>query len=245
MDVSVSEGKLSLKKEVVSTGQAVFGKPDYGFKITASNSGVMPYERLAVIEDELPKYFWLTGEQLAALFEQDTEHQLTVTISRATICEPHDSQTVAGIDGSSTGSTGLQNTGSNTKYSGIAGSDPDRIGQMTITIGWGSDGKLQLIPGDGESKSCAVDGRDIQSKLDKLGFLVTAETRYKLRWDLTDENGDPVLLEGGKSVIKEIPCSIKDTFMLLNQDQVYRYPDQYGWRSYYDYDTMPQSMTTL
>ena len=241
--VTTSEGRVVLEKSKVGGKKyGYFGSSDYLWEITASNPGVFPYERMACIEDELPYSLWLTGEQLAALFAADTEHQLTVTISRATLCEPHRSQTVTGIDGTSTGSTSLQNTGSKTPYSGLADTDPDTKGEATITLGWGGDGNLLLTLGEGENKAsqtCAADGTAIQSALDELGFLVTRETRYKLRWDLRDEKGDPVPLVGGGSIVKEIPCSAKDTFMLLSQDQRYYYPDSSNIGTYnyaYAYD---------
>lgn len=228
VNVAVSEGKLDFDKELVSDNLfGHFGDPDYLWRITASNPGVLPYEGLAYIEDELPDGLWLTGDQLAALFAADTEHQLTVTISRATLCTPHTSQPVTGIDGTSTGSTSLRNTGADTPYNGLASTDPDTRGETTIpiTLGWGSDGNLLLRLGESEPKTCTVDGTAIQSALDGLGFLVTANTKYKLSWNLRDERGNPVPLVGGGSIVKEIPCSAKDTFMLLSQDQGICYPD--------------------
>ena len=228
VNVAVSEGKLDFKKELVSDNVfGYFGDPDYLWRITASNPGVLPYEGLAYIEDELPDGLWLTGDQLAALFAADTEHQLTVTISRATLCTPHTSQLVTGIDGTSTGSTSLRNTGAGTPYNGLARTDPDTAGEtpIPITLGWGSDGNLLLRLGERDPKTCTVDGTAIQSALDGLGFLVTANTKYKLSWNLRDEKDNPVPLVGGGSIVKEIHCSAKDTFMLLSQDQGIRYPD--------------------
>ena len=59
----------------------------------------------------------------------------------------------------------------------------------------------------------------------RSGCLVTANTKYKLSWNLRDEKDNPVPLVGGGSIVKEIPCSAKDTFMLLSQDQGICYPD--------------------
>ena len=83
VDVAISEGMLDIEKAIVSGHYARFGYQSFLWRITATNPGALPYERLAYIEDELPNYFWLTGDQLAALFAADTEHHLTVTISRA------------------------------------------------------------------------------------------------------------------------------------------------------------------
>ena len=241
VNVAISEGKLDFGKGLVngSWSSGYFGDQNYRWRITASNPGVLPYERLAYIEDELPSGLWLTGDQLAALFAADTEHQLTVTISRATLCTPHTSQTVTGIAGTSTRSTSLRNTGTDTPYNGLASTDPDKQEEETIILGWGSDDNLLLTLGERELEIRTVDGAAIQAALDKLGFLVTANTTYKLSWDLRDENNNIVPLVGGGSIVKEIPCSVKDTFMLLNQDQKICYPNssEIGTYNYaYAYD---------
>ena len=252
VNVAVSEGKLDFDKSLVGGSRSgYFGDQDYLWRITASNPGVLPYERLACIEDELPDGLWLSGDQLAALFAADKSHQLTVTISRATICEPHVSQVITGIDGESTGSTSLRNTGAGTPYNGLEKTDSDPIsnGNATITLSWGSEDKLLLTLGEGEPQDCAADGTAIQAVLERFGFLVTRDTRYKLCWDLRDENGNIVPLVGGASIVKEIRCSMKDTFMLLYQDQRNRYPTSesiYTSNAAYAYDNVaPNSREVL
>ena len=226
--IGAKEGRLKLTKER-STGNNTdyFGSDRLTWKITAENPEVLPYDKLAFIEDELPADFWLTGNQLSALFQADMDHQLTVTISRATLCKPHTPKTVTGIDGVSTGSTSLRNTGSDTPYNGLAYKDPDVQGNETakITLTWGSDGTLLLTVGDRE-QTCEVDGAAIQAALDGQGFLVTSGTIYKLSWDRRDENGKAPSLAGGESIVKEIPCTAKDTFMrLAHRDEENYYRD--------------------
>ena len=232
VDVAVSEGMLDFHKERVgSVSYGYFGDQDCLWRITASNPSVLPYGRLSLIEDELPSDFWLTGEQLAALFREDPERQLTVTISRASLCAPHSSQTVTGIDGVTTGSTSLRNTGGDIPYNGRASKDPDVKGETTITLKWGGDGKLLLTPEEGEPQTCTIDGASIQAALDKLGFLVTADTRYKLCWNRQGEDGKALPLSGGQTIVKEISCTAKDTFMRLNLDEKNYHPNS-GLSSY-------------
>ena len=232
VDVAVSEGMLDFHKERVgSVSYGYFGDQDCLWRITASNPSVLPYGRLSLIEDELPSDFWLTGEQLAALFREDPERQLTVTISRASLCAPHSSQTVTGIDGVTTGSTSLRNTGGDIPYNGRASKDPDAEGETTITLKWGGDGKLLLTPEEGEPQTCTIDGASIQAALDKLGFLVTADTRYKLCWNRQGEDGKALPLSGGQTIVKEISCTAKDTFMRLNLDEKNYHPNS-GLSSY-------------
>ena len=233
VDVAVSEGMLDFHKERVgSVSYGYFGDQDCLWRITASNPSVLPYGRLSLIEDELPSDFWLTGEQLAALFREDPERQLTVTISRASLCAPHSSQTVTGIDGVTTGSTSLRNTGGDIPYNGRASKDPDAEGETTITLKWGGDGKLLLTPEEGEPQTCTIDGASIQAALDKLGFLVTADTRYKLCWNRQGEDGKALPLSGGQTIVKEISCTAKDTFMRLNLDEKNYHPNSSGRSSY-------------
>ena len=228
--IGAKEGKLNLTKER-STGNVNtddFGSDRLTWKITAENPEVLPYEELAFIEDELPADYWLTGNQLSALFQADADHQLTVTISRATLCTPHTPQKVTGIDGVSTGSTSLRNTGSDTPYNGLAYKDPDVQDYETakIILTWGSGGTLLLTVGESEPQTCEVDGAAIQAALDRQGFLVTSGTIYKLIWDRRDENGKARPLAGGESIVKEIPCTAKDTFMrLAHRDEENYYPD--------------------
>ncbi len=240
--IGAKEGKLNLTKER-STGNVNtddFGSDRLTWKITAENPEVLPYEELAFIEDELPADYWLTGNQLSALFQADADHQLTVTISRATLCTPHTPQKVTGIDGVSTGSTSLRNTGSDTPYNGLAYKDPDVQDYETakIILTWGSGGTLLLTVGESEPQACEVDGAAIQAALDRQGFLVTSGTIYKLIWDRRDENGKARPLAGGESIVKEIPCTAKDTFMrLAHRDEENYYPDPsvYAYNKAYAY----------
>ena len=240
--IGAKEGKLNLTKER-STGNDNtdhFGSDRLTWKITAENPEVLPYTELAFIEDELPADYWLTGNQLSALFQADVDHQLTVTISRATLCTPHTPQTVTGIDGVSTGSTSLRNTGSDTPYNGLAYEDPDVQGYETarITLTWGSDGTLLLTVGGRAPQTCEVDGAAIQAALDRQGFLVTSGTIYKLIWDRRDESGKAPPLKGGESIVKEIPCTAKDTFMrLAHRDEENYYPNssEFAYNKAYAY----------
>lgn len=227
--VKTSEGSLTFQKTRTDSSSHYFGE-NVTWRITARNPSALPYTRLSRIEDELPDDLYLTAEQLAALFEADPEHQLGVTISRASLCAPHTPQTVTGMDGVTTGSTSLSNTGSDTPYDGRATQDPDAAGSTTITLQWGEDGNLQIAFGEEDPVLCEADGATIQAVLDSHGFLVTQNTRYKLCWDRRDAERNTPPLGGGETIVKEIPCKVKDTFMKLNLDEKNRHPSTNYWQ---------------
>ena len=67
---------------------------------------------------------------------------------------------------------------------------------------------------------------------------MTSGTIYKLIWDRRDENGKARPLAGGESIVKEIPCTAKDTFMrLAHRDEENYYPDPsvYAYNKAYAY----------
>lgn len=206
-----------------------YSSSDYGssrtYRITAQNPGALPYERLAYLTDDLPVQAYMTPSDLAATFAEDTEHQLTITIVNATTCEPTAGSAITGIDGK-TGETVLQNTGSNTEYNGMSGTDPDTTGYetATITISWAADNQLQISMGDGQTFLCEPSEDGIQSILQRLGFVVTAKTQYCLKWDLRNADGTVPPLCGGGQIQKNVYCACKDTFMLLANDTLNQHP---------------------
>lgn len=216
-------------------GSLQFTKSKYGgsymgdtteYTLTAYNPGVTNYERLARIGDPLPKECYLTPEQIAALFEADPERQLTLTIYYATLCAPGKNQTVTGIDGSSTATTILQNTGTDTAYHGMEEQDSDCVSleNSTIVMTWAGEGQIKITVDDGQAVLCAPTAAEIQAVLDNACFVITPKTQYALSWDLTGGTGQPRILVGGERLQRKFQVTFKDTFMFLDHDQKYQYP---------------------
>ena len=232
--VTVKKASSSLEIDKTSTTYAQYYGEQRGYRITASNPGALPYEGLVYITDDLPTGFYMRPADLASTFADDTEHQLTVTVTEATFCKQETVQSIKGIDGS-TGATDLQNSGNSTAHSGMSNTDPDFQRTGTITISWGTDGKIQISTGDGSTISCAAEEDEIKSALQSLGFVVTAKTRYCLCWDLRNADGTVPSLPGGGKMVKNIFCANKDTFMLLDNDTEYRHPTEKEYTLNYGY----------
>ena len=236
--VKTASSNLKIGKAFTSGAWSQYGD-SLGYNITATNSGALPYERLAFLTDDLPRGLYMRPADLAATFAEDTEHQLTVTIVYATLCQAEDGQTVSAIDGSQT-VTDRQNSGANTEYHGMSSTDPDTAGyeSTTITVAWGADGQLQISDGE-RSFSCAAEEDAIRSVLKALGLVVTPKTQYCLKWDLRNADGTVPPLPGGGRLQKKLYCTAKDTFMLLDTDSRNEHPlnnyeidnHAYGWDS--------------
>ena len=222
--VKTASSSLSILKNLTGgIGPSYYGD-SLGFSITAENSGALPYERLAFLTDDLPRGLYMRPADLAATFAEDTEHQLTVTIVYATLCEAEDGRTVSAIDGSQA-LTDRQNSGANTEYHRMSSIDPDTAGyeSATITVAWGADGLLQISDGE-RSFSCAAEEDAIRSALKALGLVVTPKTQYCLKWDLRNADGTVQPLPGGGTILKKLCCTVKDTFMQLDTDSRNKHP---------------------
>lgn len=239
--VAVKKANSSLKmfKDSGSINGNYYGEPQ-SYIVRAENPGALPYENLAYLTDDLPTQLYMRPADIASMFEEDTEHQLTITIKNATICTPGNSGTVSGVDGSSA-TTNTQNTGNNTEYRGTSGTDPDTAGYESsmITIAWGENNQLQITVEGGTTILCAPEESAIRSVLDRLSLVVTPQTQYCLKWDLRNADGTVKSLPGGGKIQKNISCTYKDTFMLLSNDTLNEHPTQeqrvynyaYGWDS--------------
>lgn len=222
--VKTASSSLSIRKIIIGPFYPSYYGESLGFNITAENSGALPYERLAFLTDDLPSGLYMRPADLAATFAEDTEHQLTVTIVYATLCEAEDGQTVSAIDGSQA-LTDRQNSGANTEYHRMSSTDPDTADyeSATISVAWGADGLLQISDGE-RSFSCAAEENAIRSVLKTLGLVVTPKTQYCLKWDLRNADGTVPPLPGGGAILKKLYCTVKDTFMQLHTDSRNNHP---------------------
>ncbi len=208
-----------------------YGDPQ-SYTITAQNTGALPYNKLAYVTDTLPDNVYLRAEDIQALLNDETwGEKLTITISDAVIC-PVESSTVKAVDGSDAGSTAVRNTSAyeDDKYRGMSNSTdhPETNNKNTITIKKENGSvTITLNPGDSEAETKTLQdasAASIQSALDELGFLVTSGTKYTLRWDTTGADEKPTPIQGGQTLEWEIPCAVKDTFMLLGTDVKHTHP---------------------
>ena len=237
--VKTANSSLKMYKGSGSINGNYYGEPQ-SYIVRAENPGALPYEHLAYLTDDLPTQLYMRPVDIASMFAEDTEHQLTITIKKATICTPDNSKTVSGVDGSSAG-TNTQNTGNNTEYRGMSGTDPDTAGYESseITIAWGENNQLQIAVEGGTTILCAPEESAIRSVLDRLSLVVTPQTQYCLKWDLRNADGTVKSLPGGGKIQKNISCTCKDTFMLLSNDTLNEHPTReqavinyaYGWDS--------------
>ncbi len=232
--VEVKEGSLVLSKTVTDAeGLGITGRPmgsTVYFTITASNPGYKAYTNLGSLKDAIPAIYYLSPEQLAALFQADGNHELTVTIDHAAICADGFTPTdVMGMDGKTTGKTSLQNTG---KLSGQHNCDTT---SKTITLSWVDTNQIQIKVGETEVYNVSPDKDSIQQALNSAGFLVTSKTQYTLVWKLADGKTIP----GGSQFQKRFAVTAKDTFMNLTADRDTEYnqtKQYYNFAYAYDKD---------
>lgn len=223
--VNKASSSLELNKTRKDSAGSYMGEA-LAYHITASNPGALPYQSLAFLNDDLPVRLYMDAADIANTFAEDTGKQLTLTIKDATLCEPKTGEGIKGINGS-TGNTSLQNTGNHTDYSGVSGTDPDKKSTSQIVISWQADDSLLFTVDGSSTYTCEASETAIQALLQQLGFLVTSNTQYCLRWDLRDADGNIVALPGGGKTEKDVYCTRKDSFMLLGSDTTNQYPTEY------------------
>lgn len=224
--VKKANSSLKMYKWFGSITGNYYGEPQ-SYIVRAENKGALPYEHLAYLTDDLPTQLYMRPADIASMFAEDTEHQLTITIKKATICTPSNGGTVSGVDGSST-TTNTQNTGTDTTYRGMSGIDPDtaEYENSNITIAWAANNQLQITVEGGTTILCAPEESAIRSVLDNLSLVVTPLTQYCLKWDLRNADGTVKPLPGGGRIQKNVSSTWKDTFMLLSKDTLNEHPTQ-------------------
>ena len=248
--VTPTDGSLVLSKKFGTLGDSSVARyPGEAIpvRITASNPGTRPYSGLAYLEDPMPKEVYLSAEQLAEAFADQTDGTLTVTITGATLCTPVTGQTVTGIDGTTTGVTGQQNTAAENRYSGLAQDDTNKVtSNATITLAWAGDGQNLTITATAEEnislpspQICAPNAEDIQAALENLGYLVTYDAQYTLLWKMPEN----YRLFGSGELEKLLYATYKDTFMALQQDMQFKgttarpiAESRYRWNYVYAYN---------
>ncbi len=226
--VKIEESKLVLDKVLQDNNidYIKFGSP-YIYKITATNSGIMPYEKLAFLKDTLPDNIYMDSAEIYQLFKADTDHEITLTINNATFCK-NPTGTITGMDGKAVSNVYTRNTSPDTdpdKYNGMR-MRPDTTETVTdakITLKLNKNGKVSIVTSTGVSTECDLTESAIKTALDRLGFIVVNKTSYSLSRDLT-KDGKARSLGGGESISWDVPVRVKDTFMILENDVRNTYP---------------------
>ena len=223
ISVTAGESKLTMEKSVNYINSSFGGSGTY--TITAKNDGVLPYDRLAYIEDTIPNLYYLSSENMISLFnDENYGDKLTISILNATICTAPAKKTVIKIDGTTEEVT-VGNTsadGNSNKYNGMQSTDPtEQDTNATISI-CKENGKIVVKYND-TSTTCDMTAGALQTVLDSLGFINTNSVQYKLKWDLQGSL-DKFELKGGEELTFNISFRIKSTFMFLEQDVKNTYP---------------------
>ena len=217
------EGALNLSKSGPSGGYYTAGS-NVSYTITLYNTSVVASRlmRDGYLQDELPAQVYIQPVNMESMFKSapGATSLRSIVISPATLCVPQN-QTVTTTTGG-TAQVGTQFTsgdeGHYTNYDGMETVDDSRLtGNATITITYdeGSD-RYTIVSSTGESLTAAPG--ELDAKLNALGYIVTSKTRYKLTWDMNDTT-----VYAGQYIYFYINANIKDTFMLLEEDELHQY----------------------
>ncbi len=224
-------GSLALAKDYPGLGQWLTAGTSTAMELTLTNpkTGISPPTDR--IEDPLPNRLYMKAEHMAEALCED--HQLTIEIKGASLCDPVPDTPITGVDGESTGKRTQQDTGAGTRYNGISNEDPaERIKDAKIVLAWNESDQLTITVNDGAPVPCEATGTAIQQALDSMGYLIVGRTTYTLIWDLR-KDGMPITLVGGETITKKANISLKDTFMHLNADQLNGL-SSYSWGTPFD-----------
>ncbi len=203
------------------------------YKIVLTNTGVSPVENLSRVEDVLDKHYFITADDLQAMFEEDEKQRLNITITNAAVGAKvnDDDKNVITVNGINSTITSSQYVGNNTTYNSLETSD-DCIGEVkgaTLTLKW-ENGELKLTVnknnGDGVAEytigtdgdypdiPAALGGVEVKEGLYGVGLVIGPETQYEVRWDFEDD----FRLFAGQTVDLIIRSNIKSSFMLQEKD---------------------------
>lgn len=205
---------------------------NYQYTIALKNSGAFPYTSLDKVDDKLSDYLYIRPVDMQTMFQEaegmSWVKSLEIKISNAVLCsgdaagaEYYPGKQVTGTDGKTYTLT-WQDTGIGTEYEYKTGEDmgkdPDKTASAELTFLWekveeGGKGSLKIVSGGNEYTEVINDAADISSALEKAGYIITRSAQYTVTWELQD-----FVLYSGYVKSLHIPVTIKDSFMLLEQD---------------------------
>ena len=230
-DVQVSEGKCEIKKtsnfSEKSSNFRTWGM-DYDYTVSLENSGSLPYKGIDRVWDTLSRYLYIRPSYMEKMVREadgmaGVVDRLEITISDAVLCETasaggqgyYPGKQVTGTDGKIYTLT-QQDTGIGTEYEAgknVGTDNAQKENGVEISVIWerGKDGVVLSYPG-GEKEINNIG--DLGRELESIGYVVTASSTYSVSWEL-DEKFE---LHSGAGKNFSIPVTVKNSFMLLEQD---------------------------
>ena len=206
------------------------GNP-YTYKITIYNDGITTYRELmgGSVRDTLSNMIALYPEDMEKMFaDASWGDQLTITISPAVLTKV---QTQAAVDtnGNPIALTSQISSGEDTAYHGCETEDPTVLTRQATMVLSKQDGHIvmELSDPSGEVSARTLtigagqDYASIKEALDAIGYVITYDVYYDVRWDLDEDQ----VVYGSSSLVFDIPHHIKTTLMLLRYDYPNRYYD--------------------
>ncbi|MCD8217179.1 MAG: leucine-rich repeat protein [Clostridiales bacterium] len=231
-------GSLELTK--TSSSDTYYLGSAYTYTITAENGQALPYSKMRYIGDTLSDWLYLEPDEMERLLNAD--HNLTITLSNATLYETV-SNTVTTTDGGSA-TIDQQMEGTGTAYTGeevtnggvttgtLVSSDTVKATGVTIVLSWDeANDRIKIDVTDGYDYSGTYSS--VSEALSAIGYYVTNDVTYSLLWDL----GEDYILYGNTEISYSYSASVKDSFMRLTGD-VY-------WNLLQDYSSKTSSSVAL
>ena len=234
-EVKVAEGNCTITKDAdfksISSGNRTWGV-NYQYKISLNNSGSFPYTSLTKVYDDLSSFLYIRPVDMQAMFQEAEGmtgvESLEIRISNATLCSRGDTmgaeyypgKEVTGTDGKKYTLT-WQDTGVGTEYeAGVhVGTDPANPEIKELILLWEGEQGISLKIGPDAAPIPIKGAADIGGALDEAGYVVTSSAKYKVTWGLRNKGTDEdFILYSGHTKEFHIPVTVKDSFMLLDQD---------------------------
>lgn len=227
----LTPGEVNISKshylpDTTSKGTQYWGSPCI-YTISLNNSKTLPYEGLSRIEDTLSEYLYIRPEDMKTMFEsaESTEStaRMEIIIKNAVLCENKGANSAYVPGKAVTGTDGKdyilswQNTGAITSYEAeTGGSDASiAIGNAELKLSWERDKGITLSYPKKDGNEGTVGGiDDIGAALESIGYLVTSQTKYAVKWYMPDD----YKLYNGVRMDYKIPATVKDSFMQLQKD---------------------------
>ncbi len=191
------------------------------YEVGILNQYAYDYPGILDMYDPLHRYLYIKPENIQKMFDEaaaDKENikSLTITIEKATLCnDTAEAHTPGAVITDTSGKTHTliqNNTGLGTEYNGLETEDPaahttDATIVLTCTA---ADGKQTLT-----LNGNVLDATNIHAALEAVGYVVTSEAKYTVKWDFIDG----YVLESDTHYTRNIYSNVKDTFMLLVDDE--------------------------
>lgn len=231
---------LTIEKKAASDkAPQYFGEPA-GWEITAENDSTYPYRNLKELTDTLSSNLYLSKNDLYELFTAKPgfpgQGYPTVTISGASLVNTPAAASLPNAKGGKDLAKNAQTHGDQTPYDGLATTDLDLTdSSVTLTITRNGDNLLiTTTDSRGQSLSKTVALSSLQGIKNSgsfdfdtpaKSFIVTKDAQYRISWPY--QTGAPAknhIFQPGEKHTYQVPTTVKDSFMLLAQDQRNAYP---------------------